>query len=93
MPNSNLVQLIKRIAVEAIDARKPCDYVVGKVTRISPLRIRMAQNMVLNSDFLLLTKSVADDGGNSGLKKGDMVLMFRKQGGQQYVVIDKVVKE
>lgn len=116
--DSNLVQLIKRIAVEAVQASKPCDYTIGTVTSASPLKIKISQTLELEEDFLHLARSVTDyeteitvkDWNteiasnhthpikgkkkiviHSALKKGEKVLMIRKAGGQDYIVIDRVV--
>ena len=58
--DSNLVQLIKRIAVEAVQASKPCDYTIGTVTSTSPLKIKVSQTLELEEDFLHLARSVTD---------------------------------
>lgn len=60
MADSNLVQLIKRIAVDAVRASKPSDYVTGVVTGTSPLKIKVSQTLELEDDFLLLSRSVTD---------------------------------
>lgn len=104
MADSNLVQLIKRIAVEAVLASKPCDYTIGTVTSASPLKIKVSQTLELEEDFLHLARSVTDYETeitsnhthkkiviHSALKKGEKVLMIRKAGGQDYIVIDRVV--
>ena len=87
VPNSNLVQLIKKIAIEAVDASKPCDYKIGTVIEKYPLKIRITQKLCLDEDFLIITQTAEE----RVLKVGDEVLMIRKQGGKEYVVLDKVV--
>ena len=87
MPNSNLVQLIKKIAIEAVDASKPCDYKIRTVIEKYPLKIRITQKLCLDEDFLIITQTAEE----RVLKVGDEVLMIRKQGGKEYVVLDKVV--
>lgn len=105
LANTSLTQVIKRAAMEAIVASKPCDTVVGTVARAAPLEIKISQDLVIESDFLILTRNVADyeitmkmDGTEkrtyqvfNALKKGEKVLLIRKPGGQRYIVIDRVV--
>lgn len=120
MASSNFVQLIKRIAADAMEASKPCDYMVGTVTNEDPLRIRVSQNIELEEEFLHLSRNVTDFGLrvtmeeqdvyhvthsvpsltwidkqevtiHNALKEGEKVLMLRKAGGQDYIVIDRVV--
>lgn len=80
---NNLVQLIKRVAMDAVEASKPCTTYVGKVKKLSPLQITIGQSWVLDSDFLDIT-SRADE----KMKKGSRVLMIRQAGGQKYTVVD-----
>lgn len=87
LPNSNWTQLIKQIAEEARKAAKPSDYFVGSVESNNPFKIRLSQKMILTSDFFLITQTLK----NTTFQIGDRVLMLRKEGGQQYVLIDKVV--
>ena len=103
--DSNIIQLIKRAAVEAVEAAKPCDYRIGTVISASPLKIKVSQTMEIEESFLHLSRNVTDfqteitiDTGtkqtctvHNALKKGDKVLMLRKAGGQRYAVIDRVV--
>lgn len=86
MANSNLVQLIKQIAVEAVNAAKPCDYRTGTVVSVNPLKIKMSNTITLDNDFLDITETAYNS-----LTTGDKVLLFRKSGGKRYVVIDRVV--
>jgi len=88
VPSSNLVQLIKRIALEAVEAAKPCDYRIGTVVSTDPLKIKVSQNVELEDEFLHFVQGVPQD----TLLTGDRVFMIRKAGGQEYTIIDKVVK-
>ena len=120
--STNLVQLIKKIAMDAVDASKQCDYRVGIVTSTDPLKIKLSNSLTLEEDFLHLTQNVTDyitdvsittdyswetqeqethKHGiviekkeitiHNALQEGEQVLMMRKAGGQEYVVIDRMV--
>ena len=133
MANSSLIQLIKQMAVEAVRASKPCDYIVGSVTETDPLKIKVSNTLILEEEFLELTRNVTDyetevsitkeydwktqdKSGGSGyssfethshdivtkkkkikihnaLKADDKVLMLRKSGGQEFIVIDRMVTD
>lgn len=59
--NSNdLVKLIKKAAMEAVNASKPANMIFGKVISISPLKIKVDQKLILTSAQLALTRSVTD---------------------------------
>ena len=60
MASANLVQLIKQIAVDAVNAGKPCDYRTGIVTQENPLHIKISNSLVLEEDFLHLARNVTD---------------------------------
>ena len=155
----DLVKLIKRAAIDAVNASKPCNLTFGTVTSTSPLKINVEQKMTLTSAQLVLSRNVTDykvnididsetetgaadidlshthsysgttaDGGvntsslhthqysgttksgggisiahehkfkgtkeitiKNALVVGDEVILIRMQGGQKYIVMDRVV--
>lgn len=58
--DSSLLQVVKRIVKETLDAEKPCDYLVGTVTSENPLKIKVSNTLALDADFLDLARSVTD---------------------------------
>lgn len=86
MPNENLVQLIKRIAIDAVNASKPCNTVVGKIQSVSPLSVSIGQKIILDEDFLDITSNAEEK-----MKTGSRVLLIRQAGGQRYVIIDTLI--
>lgn len=87
---SDLAEAVKRCAVEAVNAQKPVELVFGRVImqedieRGIPLQIALQQKAVIERDFLFDTNSAR------GLKKGEILLLLRQQGGQRYLVLDKL---
>jgi hypothetical protein len=86
LSSNQLLQTVKMAAIEAVEATKPCAVVYGKVKTKSPLTINVDQKLNLTSTFLVVTDSAKDN-----INAGDTVAMIRIQGGQQYLVLDKVV--
>lgn len=84
---SNLLELIKQAAVDAVNAQKPVDIRYGKVININPFRIRLNEKITLSGDFLCVLESYA-----LKAKQGDTVAIMNVKGGQKYVVLDRVVK-
>lgn len=82
----SLLQIIKKAAVEAVEASNPAKVMYGTVVAASPLSIRIEQRFTIPNAFLTLTKNAYD----SGLKTGDRVILLREQGGQNYIVLDKI---
>lgn len=57
---NELVQVIKQIAGEAVEARKQADATYGKVLNIAPPEIRIELKLILPEEFFKLTKAVTD---------------------------------
>ena len=126
MPDySELLQALKRAAVEAVEVGKPAAFCYGTVTGVEPLQIMADQKLPLGEKQLELTRAVQDynvdieistntedkSGGGgyaefaahkheikgckklriyNGLQVGERVLLLRWQGGQKYLVLDRV---
>lgn len=100
---SNLLQVIKQAAMEAVEASEPSDFIFGTVRSASPLIVTIDQKLELTSNFLLLTSNVSDcevkitsaSGEqtvivHNGLQNGDRVILIKQKGGQKYIVLDKL---
>lgn len=84
----------------AIAASNPVTIMFGVVTDINPLEVNVDQRFTLPADFLVVPESLTENrlvlGGTSyivreGLKLGNKLLLLRVQGGQQYIILDRVV--
>ena len=61
MPDANeLVDTLKRAAVEAVEAGKPVNVYFGEVVSASPLKINVEQKMILGEKQLILSRNVTD---------------------------------
>lgn len=87
MANDSLNTLIKRLAIAALEQKQLSTFLIGSVTSVSPLKIKVNQKIFIDEDFFSMTQTVK----KAGLKKGDKVALVRAYGGQAYLVIDKVV--
>lgn len=58
--NSNLVQLIQQIAMNAVKNSNPSDYTTGTVVKVSPLQIKLSQSLVIDKDFLVVPERLTD---------------------------------
>lgn len=126
--STDLINIIKKAAVEAVNASNPAAILFGKVIKTSPLEINVEQKMILTQEFLVLTKNVSNYETNvkidintsntnlsinienenidlthkhdikettrvtinNALKVNDNVILMRAQGGQKYIVLDKL---
>lgn len=115
----DLIQIIKKAAIEAVQAANPCSIMFGVVTKTNPLNITIESRLTLDESFLILTSAVSTfsvdvdvsvSTSNSisvpvhnhtvsgrktitvhlGLSIGESVMLMQVQGGQKYVVLDRV---
>lgn len=81
----SLNQVIKQVAMAAVEASYPVAVMSGSIVNTNPLEVRVEQRFSLSADFLIVPESLKD------LKQGDKLILLRVQGGQQFVLLDKVV--
>lgn len=86
LDTNDLLNSIKKAAMEAVEASQPSDFCFGKVTSVKPIKILVEQKMVLSSAQLVLTKTA-----HNGLSVKDTVVLLKQKGGQKYLVLDRVV--
>ena len=82
----NFIQTIKRAALDAVRASKPCEVTFGSVLHTSPLTVSVDQKIKLSGDTLMCLDSY-----NNDMAVGDTVVLLRVQGGQRFVVLGKAV--
>lgn len=141
---ADIIETIKKAALDAMENSSPTSIMYGTVTSINPLEIQVEQKLLLTSEFLMLTKNVIDyetevsinwdtkqknlnanhshtcnissseefsvtiENKNidlthnhditgkkkiiihNGLKKNDKVILLQQQGGQKFLVLDKI---
>ncbi|MBU3819804.1 MAG: DUF2577 domain-containing protein [Candidatus Faecalibacterium intestinavium] len=57
---NDVVELIKRAALEAVEASKPVHLLYGEVISASPLKIQVDQKSIYTEKMLILTRAVTD---------------------------------
>ncbi|MEG1428044.1 MAG: DUF2577 domain-containing protein [Oscillospiraceae bacterium] len=90
---ADFTTLIKQAAVDAVSAGKPVAVCFGRVLSLAPLSLRLSQRLTLTGDFLVCTEGFAGKVSAGKIQMGDMVFLLQMQGGQKFMVVDKVVKE
>lgn len=58
--SNQLIQLVKAISLQAVDAEKPCEVKFGVVTQVEPLKIKLSDRIILDEEDLILSDSVRD---------------------------------
>lgn len=80
------LQIVKQAAVEAYEARKPCNVMFAKVESVSPVYIKLEGQLIIPDELLVFTGDTKQN-----LKENDRLAVIRKQGGQKYLVIGVIV--
>ena len=104
MPGATLLEVIRRAAVQAVQAAQPADVLPGTVGSASPLKIRVGHKLELSGKRLLVPRHLTEytvsarvsglDGVRqitvqNALREGETVLLLRKAGGQTFIILDR----
>lgn len=81
----NLMESMRQIASNERQAALPMTICFGKVIALSPFRVQIDQKLVLTKEFFIVKSGVSA----SSFKVGDMLILFRNEGGQKYLIFDK----
>lgn len=57
---NDFIKLVKKTAMDAVNASKPANMVFGKVISVSPLKIKIDQKLILTSAQIVLSRNVTD---------------------------------
>ena len=77
----NLVELIKKIALDVVEESCPTQVEVGKVIGVKPLKVLIDPKKILDEDFLTYSNMV--------FSEGETLILIRLKGGQKYLVLSK----
>lgn len=95
-----IAEYMKKIALETQGASKPTVVQFGTIISSNPLEVNVDQRFTLSEDFLIVPEQLTEykitiDGTEYAIRKGlvagDKVMLLRVQGGQLYVILDRVV--
>lgn len=74
-------EIIKALAIDAVEAGKPSCVMVGKVTKASPLEIKVSDKLTLTKEFLKVPESFTDHYIYMDIEKGAQTTYdFKVQG-------------
>ncbi|HWQ76941.1 MAG TPA: DUF2577 domain-containing protein [Syntrophomonas sp.] len=99
-----LLKQIKKAGVQAVEQGAPAAFLFGVIKQADPLVITIEQRLDISAEFLLLADNARDyqvvmtDGMEpkiytikQGLQAGEQVILLRAQGGQKFIVLNRVV--
>lgn len=76
---------MRQIAANERQAALPMTICFGKVIALSPFRVQIDQKLVFTKEFFIVKSGVSA----SSFKVGDVLILFRNEGGQKYLIFDK----
>lgn len=85
--SQDLLQIIKKAAMDAVETSYPMRVVFGTIESISPLRVKIEQKLSIGEIFLIQTDTFKR---YTDKKIGDKLVLIRMQGGQQYLILDRM---
>ena len=86
MPDlQRFINTLKQISANERQAALPMTICFGKVLALSPFRVQIDQKLVLTKEFFIVKNGVSA----SSFKVGDVLILFRNEGGQKYLIFDK----
>jgi hypothetical protein len=95
-----MLDIIKKASLGAVSNTNPVAFSYGTVVAAQPLQIQVEQRFILTGQALIVPESVMESWAelegkrillHRGLEAGDRVLLVRMQGGQSYIVLDRLV--
>ena len=92
-----MLDVIRKASLGAVSNANPMAVMYGTVLNNQPLEINIDQRFTLPAAVLVIPETISkltkDQNGalTTGLQIGDRVLLLRVQGGQSYVVLDRLV--
>ncbi len=88
-----MLDIIRKASLGAVSNTNPMAVVYGTVINTAPLEINIDQRFTLPASVLVIPETISklSSGTQTGLQLNDRVLMLRVQGGQSYVVLDRLV--
>ncbi|SEU26596.1 DUF2577 domain-containing protein [Paenibacillus sp. NFR01] len=96
-----MLDIIKKASLGAVANTNPVSLAYGLVTVADPLEVELNQRIRLSGAALVLPETVMESSVEfngtkhtvrRGLMPGDRVLLMRMQGGQSYIVLDRLVE-
>ncbi|MCR8981577.1 DUF2577 domain-containing protein [Brevibacillus laterosporus] len=82
----SLLRAIKQVSQGVNDSQSPVVVLFGTVEKIDPLEVNIEQKLLLTEEFLIIPKAVQ----KYDFEEGNKLLLLRMQGGNSFVILDRV---
>ncbi len=83
---NNIGEIIKELAIEAVEQQKPVAAVIGRIKEEHRLIVETEQKMIIDEEFMIVPERYK----NTDWREGERVALLRCDGGQMFILLDKV---
>ena len=82
MPSVQLLQTLKLLIKQTVEAMKPMDISFGTISSVSPVKVRVNEKLELPKEALIFT-----DNADNSIESGTKVILLRLPGGNRFLVL------
>ena len=86
-----LTQIIKQIAVNAIETQKPLDVVIGNIISVEPLKINLSQFIDIKEDMVVIPSEYKEHEGKIIIKKKKINLLDENEEEKEYTIKEQEI--
>lgn len=87
---SDLIKVVKKIAVDAVQSEKPTSITLGQIDSLDTLKIKLNQNISIGTKFLKIGSVFKNLLDEDKVNIGDTVIMINQEGGQVFFIMDVI---
>lgn len=89
--NTQLTQIIKRIAVDAIETNKPLDVVIGNIISVEPLKINLSQFVDIKEDMVVIPSEYKEHEGKIIIPEQKINLLDENEEEKEYTIKEQEI--
>lgn len=88
----NLSQVIKKMALDAVEANKPMELVLGSIISINPIKISLSQLLIISESFILNPEGLAGQELTISLDEQTITLKDDEDELKEYTIMPQDLK-
>lgn len=88
----NLSQVIKKMALDAVEANKPMELVLGSIISINPIKISLSQLLIIGESFILNPEGLAGQELTISLDEQTITLKNDEDELKEYTIMPQDLK-
>ena len=86
-----LTQIIKQIAVNAIETQKPLDVVIGNIISVEPLKINLSQFIDIKEDMVVIPSEYKEHEGKIIIPEQKINLLDENEEEKEYTIKEQEI--